>query len=144
MEKRTLGKDGPEVSAIGLGCMSMSGGYSDRPDRREMLSVIHAAVDRGVTFFDTAEIYGPYANEELVGEALEPYRGAVVIATKFGWDIDPVERKGSGRVASRPEVIKRVVEGSLPGPPFWPHAPANHCQGTRGVKTQCRQGSSDR
>ena len=76
MEKRTLGRDGPEVSAIGLGCMSMSGGYSDRPDRREMLSVIQAAVDRGVTFFDTAEIYGPYANEELVGEALEPYRGA--------------------------------------------------------------------
>jgi aryl-alcohol dehydrogenase-like predicted oxidoreductase len=113
MEKRTLGRDGPEVSAIGLGCMSMSGGYSDRPDRREMLSLIRAAVDRGVTFFDTAEIYGPYANEELVGEALEPYRGAVVIATKFGWDIDPVERTGSGRVASRPEVIKRVVEGSL-------------------------------
>ena len=113
MDKRTLGHDGPEVSAIGLGCMSMSGGYSDRPDRREMLSLIQAAVDRGVTFFDTAEIYGPYANEELVGEALEPYRGAVVIATKFGWDIDPVERKGSGRVASRPEVIKQVVEGSL-------------------------------
>ena len=113
MEKRTLGTDGPEVSAIGLGCMSMSGGYSDRPDRREMVAVIQAAVDRGVTFFDTAEIYGPYANEELVGEALEPYRGAVVIATKFGWDIDPVERKGSGRVASRPEVIKQVVEGSL-------------------------------
>ena len=113
MEKRTLGGDGPEVSAIGLGCMSMSGGYSDRPDRREMLSVIQAAVDRGVTFFDTAEIYGPYANEELVGEALEPYRGSVVIATKFGWDIDPVERKASGRVASMPEVIKRVVEGSL-------------------------------
>ena len=113
MEKRTLGRDGPEVSAIGLGCMSMSGGYSDRPDRREMLSVIQAAVDRGVTFFDTAEIYGPYANEELVGEALEPYRGSVVIATKFGWDIDPVERKASGRVASRPEVIKQVVEGSL-------------------------------
>ncbi|MDX6594247.1 MAG: hypothetical protein QOI85_1777 [Chloroflexota bacterium] len=113
MQKRTLGKFGPEVSAIGLGCMSLSGGYSDRPDRREMLSLIRAAVDRGVTFFDTAEIYGPYANEELVGEALEPDRGAVVIATKFGWDIDPVERKGSGRVASRPAVIKRVVEGSL-------------------------------
>ncbi len=113
MEKRTLGRGGPEVSAIGLGCMSMSGGYSDRPDRREMLSVIQAAVDRGVTFFDTAEIYGPYANEELVGEALEPYRGSVVIATKFGWDIDPVERKASGQVASGPEVIKQVVEGSL-------------------------------
>jgi aryl-alcohol dehydrogenase-like predicted oxidoreductase len=93
--------------------MSMSGGYSDRPDRREMLSVIQAAVDRGVTFFDTAEIYGPYANEELVGEALEPYHGSVVIATKFGWDIDPVERKASGQVASGPEVIKQVVEGSL-------------------------------
>ena len=93
MDKRTLGSNGLEVSAIGLGCMSMTGGYSDKPDRQEMISLIGTAVDRGVTFFDTAEIYGPYANEELVGEALAPYRGQVVIATKFGWDIDPVERK---------------------------------------------------
>jgi aryl-alcohol dehydrogenase-like predicted oxidoreductase len=113
MDKRTLGTNGPEVSAIGLGCMSMTGGYSDKPDRQEMISLIRAAVDRGVTFFDTAEIYGPYANEELVGEALAPYKGQVVIATKFGWDIDPVERRPSGRVTSRPEVIKHVVDGSL-------------------------------
>ena len=113
MDKRTLGTNGPEVSAIGLGCMSMTGGYSDKPDREEMISLIRAAVDRGVTFFDTAEIYGPYANEELVGEALAPYQGQVVIATKFGWDIDPVERKPRGRVTSRPDVIKHVVDGSL-------------------------------
>ena len=113
MDKRTLGTSGLEVSAIGLGCMSMTGGYSDKPDRQEMISLVRTAVDRGVTFFDTAEIYGPYANEELVGEALAPYRGQVVIATKFGWDIDPVERKPRGRVTSRPEVIKQVVDGSL-------------------------------
>ena len=113
MDKRTLGTGGLEVSAIGLGCMSMTGGYSDKPDRKEMISLIHTAVDRGVTFFDTAEIYGPYANEELVGEALAPYEGQVVIATKFGWDIDPIERKPRGRVTSRPEVIKQVVDGSL-------------------------------
>ena len=113
MDKRTLGSNGLEVSAIGLGCMSMTGGYSDKPDRQEMISLIGAAVDRGVTFFDTAEIYGPYANEELVGEALAPYRGQVVIATKFGWDIDPVERKPRGRVTSRPELIRHVVDGSL-------------------------------
>jgi aryl-alcohol dehydrogenase-like predicted oxidoreductase len=113
MDKRTLGTNGPEVSAIGLGCMSMTGGYSDKPDRRDMVALLQGAVDRGVTFFDTAEIYGPYVNEELVGEALAPYTGQVVIATKFGWDIDPVERKPSGEVTSRPEVIRDVVEGSL-------------------------------
>jgi aryl-alcohol dehydrogenase-like predicted oxidoreductase len=113
MNKRTLGSNGLEVSAIGLGCMTMTGGYSDKPDRQEMISLIRTAVDQGVTFFDTAEIYGPYANEELVGEALAPYRGQVVIGTKFGWDIDPVERKPRGRVTSRPEVIKQVVDGSL-------------------------------
>jgi aryl-alcohol dehydrogenase-like predicted oxidoreductase len=113
MDKRTLGTNGLEVSAIGLGCMSMTGGYSDTPDRQEMISLLRAAVDRGVTFFDTAEIYGPYANEELVGEALAPYKGRVVIATKFGWEIDPVERKPSGRVTSRPDVIRDVVDGSL-------------------------------
>ncbi|MFJ6537926.1 aldo/keto reductase [Paenarthrobacter sp. NPDC091711] len=113
MEKRTLGTNGLEVSAIGMGCMSMSGGYSERPDRDEMISLIRTGVERGVTFFDTAEIYGPYANEELVGEALAPFKDQVVIATKFGWDIDPAERKPSGKVTSRPEVIKEVVEGSL-------------------------------
>ncbi|WP_104061576.1 aldo/keto reductase [Arthrobacter sp. 4R501] len=113
MDKRTLGTSGLEVSAIGLGCMSMSGGYSDRPDRQEMIALIRAAVDRGVTFFDTAEIYGPYANEELVGQALAPHRDEVVIATKFGWDIDPTQRKASGKVTSRPDVIKHVVDGSL-------------------------------
>jgi aryl-alcohol dehydrogenase-like predicted oxidoreductase len=113
MDKRTLGSAGLEVSAIGLGCMSMTGGYSDRPDWQEMISLIRTAVDRGVTFFDTAEIYGPYVNEELVGEALAPHKGQVVIATKFGWDIDPVERKPRGRVTSRPDIIKQVVEGSL-------------------------------
>jgi aryl-alcohol dehydrogenase-like predicted oxidoreductase len=113
MDERTLGTNGPVVSAIGLGCMSMTGGYSDRPDRQEMISLLRTAVDRGVTFFDTAEIYGPYANEELVGEALAPYQGQVLIATKFGWDIDPVARKGRGPVTSRPDVIKEVVEGSL-------------------------------
>jgi aryl-alcohol dehydrogenase-like predicted oxidoreductase len=113
MDKRKLGTNGPEVSAIGLGCMSMTGGYSDKPDRQEMISLIRTAVDRGVTFFDTAEIYGPYANEELVGEALAPHQDQVLIATKFGWDIDPVERKPRGGVTSRPEVIKHVVDGSL-------------------------------
>jgi aryl-alcohol dehydrogenase-like predicted oxidoreductase len=113
MDKRKLGTNGPEVSAIGLGCMSMTGGYSDKPNRQEMISLIRTAVDRGVTFFDTAEIYGPYANEELVGEALAPYHEQVLIATKFGWDIDPVERKPRGGVTSRPEVIKHVVDGSL-------------------------------
>lgn len=113
MDKRTLGTAGLEVSAIGLGCTSMTGGYSDKPDRREMVSLIRKAVDRGVTFFDTAEIYGPFANEELVGEALSPFKGQVVIATKFGFDIDPVERKPRGRVTSRPDSIKQAVEGSL-------------------------------
>jgi aryl-alcohol dehydrogenase-like predicted oxidoreductase len=113
MDKRTLGTNGLEVSAIGLGCMSMTGGYSDKPDWQEMVSLIRSAVDRGVTFFDTAEIYGPYVNEELVGEALAPFRGQVVIATKFGWDIDPAARKPRGRVTSSPEVIKHVVDGSL-------------------------------
>ena len=89
MHKRVLGADGLEVSAVGLGCMSMTGGYSGHPDRAQMIDVIRAAVDRGVTFFDTAEIYGPHANEELVGEALEPVREAVVIATKYAQDIDP-------------------------------------------------------
>ena len=112
MDNRILGARGPEVSAIGLGCMSMTGGYSEKPNREEMISLIHAAVDRGVTFFDTAEIYGPHANEELVGEALAPFRDRVVIATKFAADIDPVERKPTGRML-RPDEVARAVEGSL-------------------------------
>ena len=112
MHKRTLGRD-LEVSAIGLGCMSMTGGYGSTPERKDMVALLRAAVDRGVTFFDTAEIYGPFANEELVGEALAPYRGQVVIATKFGFDIDPVARKPRGNVTSDPGHIRAAVEGSL-------------------------------
>jgi aryl-alcohol dehydrogenase-like predicted oxidoreductase len=112
MQKRILGTSGLEVSPIGLGCMSMTGGYSGRPDRQEMISLLHAAVDRGVTFFDTAEIYGPHANEELVGDGLAPFRDQVVIATKFAADIDPVERKLSGRMLT-PDELPSVVEGSL-------------------------------
>jgi aryl-alcohol dehydrogenase-like predicted oxidoreductase len=113
MEKRQLGKSGLEVSALGLGCMRMS--FGDTPtDKQEMIAFLHAAVERGVTFFDTAEVYGPFTNEELVGEALEPYQGKVVIATKFGWKHDPVKgphpRVGPD---SRPEQIKRVAEASL-------------------------------
>ncbi len=112
MNRRTLGPTGLEVSPIGLGCMTMTGGYGGEPDRPEMVRLIHAAVDRGVTFFDTAEIYGPHANEELVGEALAPYADEVVIATKFAVDIDPVARKATGRMLL-PEDLPRVVEGSL-------------------------------
>lgn len=110
MRTRTLGQ-GLEVSAIGLGCMGMSQGYGPNPgDRQDMIGVIRAAVDRGVTFFDTAEIYGPYVNEELVGEALAPVRDSVVIATKFGWDIQDGRSVG---LDSRPEHIRQVVEESL-------------------------------
>jgi aryl-alcohol dehydrogenase-like predicted oxidoreductase len=98
MQQRRLGSSGLEVSAIGLGCMTMTGGYSGMPDRQDMITLLHRAVDLGVTFFDTAEIYGPHANEELVGEALASYAGQVVIATKFAQDIDPVERKPRGRM----------------------------------------------
>ncbi|SHF13042.1 Predicted oxidoreductase [Desulfacinum infernum DSM 9756] len=114
MEKRQLGRSGLEVSAIGLGCMGMSFGYGPAKDKNEMIALIRAAVERGVTFFDTAEVYGPYTNEELVGEALEPFRGQVVIATKFGFDIEAADPL-SGKMAlnSRPEHIKKAVEGSL-------------------------------
>ncbi len=112
MQQRTLGAHGPEVSAIGLGCMTMTGGYGGRPDRDEMIGLLRAAVERGVTFFDTAEIYGPHANEELVGEALAPYADQILIATKFAADIDPVERRATGRML-RPEDLPRVAEGSL-------------------------------
>src|ERR1700674_4747595 len=107
MQKRILGNSNLEVSALGLGCMSMTGGYSRSPDRQEMIALIRAAVERGVTFFDTAQVYGRFANEELVGEALAPVRDQVVIATKFGHDFDV------GGLNSRPEYIKQTTEGSL-------------------------------
>ncbi len=112
MQKRTLGNSGLEVSAVGLGCMGMSQGYGPNPgDRQEMISLIRTAVESGVTFFDTAEVYGPFANEELVGEALAPIRDRVVIATKFGFDLDADgENRG---LNSRPEHIKEAAEGSL-------------------------------
>src|SRR6202140_4166360 len=112
MQKRKLGKSNLEVSAIGLGCMGLSYGYGPLPDRKEMISLIHAAVERGVAFFDTAEIYGPYTNEELVGEALAPFREQVVIATKFGFKIDPHTGKQVG-LDSRPQHIKEVADASL-------------------------------
>jgi aryl-alcohol dehydrogenase-like predicted oxidoreductase len=112
MQKRKLGKSGLEVSAMGLGCMGMSFGYGPPGDKKEMIALIRTAVERGVTFFDTAEVYGPYTNEELVGEALEPVRGKVAIATKFGFKIDPVTGKQAG-LDSRPEHIKEVAEDSL-------------------------------
>jgi aryl-alcohol dehydrogenase-like predicted oxidoreductase len=112
MQKRTLG-DGLEVSAIGLGCMGMSFSYAPFPDPKEMVSLIRAAVERGVTFFDTAEVYGPFVNEELVGEALAPFRGQVVIATKFGFKpASPGEARWNG-LDSRPEHIREAAEGSL-------------------------------
>ena len=110
MQKRTLGKSNLEVSAIGLGCMGMSFGYGQVHDKKEMINLIHSAIEQGVTFFDTAEVYGPYTNEELVGEALEPYRGKVAIATKFGFDFKDGKQSG---LNSRPELIKEVAEASL-------------------------------
>ena len=112
MQKRKLGKNNLEVSAIGLGCMGMSFGFGPAMDKKEGISLIRAAVERGVTFFDTAEVYGPYTNEELVGEALEPVRGQVVIATKFAFRIDPSTGKSVG-LDSRPAHIKEVAEASL-------------------------------
>jgi len=113
MKKRKLGKSSLEVSAIGLGCMGMSWSYGPAKDRQEMISLLRAAVERGVTFFDTAEVYGPLTNEELVGEALAPFRGRVVIGTKFGWAPAPGDRERWSTLNSRPEHIKQVVEGSL-------------------------------
>src|SRR5512136_2509368 len=114
MQKRKLGNSNLEVSALGLGCMRMSHDESPLPDKQEMIAFLHKAVERGITLFDTAEVYGPFTNEELVGEALEPFRGQVVIATKFGFKHDP--SKGPSPVVgldSRPEQIKRVAEASL-------------------------------
>ncbi len=114
MQKRKLGKSNLEVSAIGLGCMGMSFSYGPPKDKKEMTDLLHAAVDRGITFFDTAEVYGPFTNEELVGEALSPFREQLVIATKFGFDLSGSDnRPGAAGVNSRPEHIKQAVEGSL-------------------------------
>jgi aryl-alcohol dehydrogenase-like predicted oxidoreductase len=117
MQKRKLGNSGLEVSALGLGCMGMSFGYGPAKDKQETIPVIRAAVERGITFFDTAEVYGPFINEELVGEALAPFREQVTIATKFGFDLsphlDPRGMKGAPGLNSRPEHIKQAAEGSL-------------------------------
>jgi aryl-alcohol dehydrogenase-like predicted oxidoreductase len=114
MQKRKLGKSNLEVSAIGLGCMGMSFSYGPPKDKKEMIDLLHAAVERGITFFDTAEVYGPFTNEELVGEALAPFHGKLVIATKFGFDLSGSDnRPGAAGLNSRPEHIKQAVEGSL-------------------------------
>jgi aryl-alcohol dehydrogenase-like predicted oxidoreductase len=113
MKKRKLGNSDLEVSALGLGCMGMSANYGPPADRQEMIALIRAAVERGITFFDTAEVYGPFTNEELVGEALAPFRGQVVIATKFGFALDPKTAQRRGGLNSRPEHIKEVAEASL-------------------------------
>ena len=113
MQKRTLGKNNLEVSAIGLGCMGMSWSYGPAKDKQEMINLLHAAVDRGVTFFDTAEVYGPLVNEELLGEALAPFRGKVIIATKFGWEANPEDGGKWNALNSRPEHIRQVAEASI-------------------------------
>lgn len=113
MQQRKLGKGNLEVTALGLGCMGMSLSYGPIPGRREMIALLRAAVERGVAFFDTAEVYGPYTNEDLVGEALAPFRGQVVIATKFGYQLKPDGSPGWVRLDSRPEHIRQSVEGSL-------------------------------
>jgi aryl-alcohol dehydrogenase-like predicted oxidoreductase len=113
MQKRKLGKSNLEVSAIGLGCMGMSFSYAPFPEKKDSIALLRASVERGVTFFDTAEVYGPFNNEELVGEALEPFRSQVAIATKFGFDINPDGSRGTKPVNSEPQHIKQAVEGSL-------------------------------
>jgi aryl-alcohol dehydrogenase-like predicted oxidoreductase len=113
MQMRKLGKSNLEVSALGLGCMGMSFSYGPPKDKKEMAGLLHAAVDRGITFFDTAEVYGPFTNEELVGEALAPFRGKVVIATKFGFQLKPDGSPGFVGPNSQPAHIKQAVEGSL-------------------------------
>ncbi len=113
MQKRKLGRSNLEVSALGLGCMGMSFSYGPPADKQEMIALLRAAVERGITFFDTAEVYGPFSNEELVGEALAPFRGKVVIATKFGFKLDPTGKPGWLGLDSRPEHIKEVAEASL-------------------------------
>lgn len=113
MHTRSLGRSGLDVSALGLGCMGLSFGFGPPTDHADAVALIRAAVERGVTFFDTAEVYGPFANESLVGEALQPFREQVVIATKFGFDIDPVTGENRGALNSRPSQIRAALEGSL-------------------------------
>src|SRR6202044_3752869 len=117
LQKRKLGNSGLEVSALGLGCMGMSFSYGPPKDKQEMTTLLKSAVERGITFFDTAEVYGPFLNEELLGEALAPFRRQLVIATKFGFnlssDFDPRGMKGAPGVNSRPDRIREAVEGSL-------------------------------
>src|SRR4051812_10976606 len=113
MQKRVLGTNGLEVSAIGLGCMGLSFGLGPAVERQQAITLLRAAAERGVTFFDTAQVYGPHTNEEVVGEALAPFRGRVAIATKFGFDIDPVTGENRGGLNSRPDQIRAAVEGSL-------------------------------
>ena len=113
MQKRTLGTNGLEVSAIGLGCMGLSFGLGPAVDRAQAIALVRAAAERGVTFFDTAQVYGPFTNEDVVGEALEPYRGKVAIATKFGFDIDPVTGENRGGLNSHPEQIRASTDSSL-------------------------------
>jgi len=113
MQERKLGRSNLEVSPLGLGCMGMSFSYGPPKDKQKMTCLLRAAVERGLTFFDTAEVYGPYINEELVGEALAPFHGRAVIATNFGWKIDPKAERGLAGLDSRPEHIKEVAEGSL-------------------------------
>src|SRR5580658_6096059 len=113
MQKRKLGNSNLEVTALGLGCMGMSFSYGPPKDKQEMISLLRSAVDRGITFFDTAEVYGPFTNEELLGEALSPVRDKVVIATKFGFNITPDGGPGSHGLNSRPEHIRAAADGSL-------------------------------
>src|SRR5947207_3451778 len=113
MQTRKLANGGLEVSALGFGCMGSSWSYGPAKDKQEMIALLHAAVDRGITFFDTAEVYGPLVNEELVGEALAPFRGEVVIATKFGWEANPADGGKWNALNSRPEHIRQVAEESL-------------------------------
>jgi aryl-alcohol dehydrogenase-like predicted oxidoreductase len=113
MQTRKLGNSNLEVSALGLGCMGMSFSYKPFPEKKQSIALLHAAVERGVTFFDTAEVYGPFINEELVGEALEPFRGQVVIATKFGFDINADGTHGPKGLDSSPDRIRLVAEASL-------------------------------
>ena len=113
LSRRTLGNSGIEVSALGLGCMGMSHGYGPLPDRLQMIELLHAAVDRGITFFDTAEVYGPFTNEDLLGEALAPFKGKVVIATKFGFAIGQAAGSAGPALDSRPAHIREVVDASL-------------------------------
>jgi len=135
MQKRRLGKSNLEVSAIGLGCMGMSFSYGPPKDKQEMTTLLHAAVERGITFFDTAEVYGPFLNEELLGEALAPFRKQLVIATKFGFDLSGADtRPGAPGLNSRPQHIKQAVEGSLNGSRSRPST----CSISTGLTPTCR------